>query len=106
MLLATPLARGAALRHLQGNIRDNVSTVYMSRNPVYHRRTKHIELDRHFVREKVAIGEVRVAHIPTTQQLADIFTKGLSTALYEEFRRSLCINYNTAATAGGGGGGG
>jgi hypothetical protein len=43
---------------------DNVSTVYMTRNPVHHKRTKHIELDIHFVREKVAIGEVCVAHIP------------------------------------------
>jgi hypothetical protein len=38
---------------------DNVTTVYMSRNPVHHKRTKHIELDIHFLREKVAIGEVR-----------------------------------------------
>jgi hypothetical protein len=38
---------------------DNVTTVYMSRNPVRHKRTKHIELDIHFLREKVAIGEVR-----------------------------------------------
>jgi hypothetical protein len=36
---------------------DNVSTVYMSRNPVHHKRTKHIELDIHFVREKVALGK-------------------------------------------------
>jgi hypothetical protein len=39
---------------------DNISSVYMSRNPVHHRRTKHIELDIHFVREKVAVGELRV----------------------------------------------
>jgi hypothetical protein len=38
---------------------DNVTTVYMFRNPVHHKRTKHIELDIHFLREKVAIGEVR-----------------------------------------------
>ncbi|XP_066316324.1 uncharacterized mitochondrial protein AtMg00810-like [Miscanthus floridulus] len=39
---------------------DNVSSVYMARNPVHHQRTKHIELDVHFVREKVALGELRV----------------------------------------------
>lgn len=38
---------------------DNISSVYMASNAVHHRRTKHIELDIHFVREKVAIGEVR-----------------------------------------------
>lgn len=80
---------------------DNVSTVYMTRNPVHHKRTKHIELDIHFVREKVAIGEVCVAHIPTSQQLTDIFTKGLPTALYTDFRRSLCIDATDAASEGG-----
>lgn len=71
---------------------DNISSVYMARNPVHHRRTKHIELDIHFVREKVAIGELRVLQIPSPRQFADIFTKGLSTALFEDFRSSLCVS--------------
>jgi hypothetical protein len=54
---------------------DNVSSVYMARNPVHHRRTKHIELDVHFDREKAALGEVRDLWIPSTRQFADIFTK-------------------------------
>ncbi|XP_071685349.1 uncharacterized protein [Lolium perenne] len=70
---------------------DNVSAVYMSTNPVHHRRTKHIELDIHFVREKVALGELRVVHIPTTQQLADVMTKGLPAASFQSFRSSLCV---------------
>jgi hypothetical protein len=45
---------------------DNVSDVYLSTNPVQHQRTKHVEIDFHFVREKVAIGQVRVLHVPTT----------------------------------------
>jgi hypothetical protein len=44
---------------------DNISSVYMARNPVHHRRTKHIEIDIHFVREKVALGELRVLQIPS-----------------------------------------
>ena len=68
---------------------DNVSAVYLSANPVQHRRTKHIELDIHFVREKVALGDVRVLHVPSSSQFADIFTKGLPTALFQEFRSSL-----------------
>ena len=80
---------------------DNVSTTYMSRNPVHHKRTKHIELDIHFVREKVSVGDVRVLHIPSTRQLADIFTKGLPTALFEEFRSNLCVPVPNAAIEGG-----
>ena len=43
--------------------RDNVSAVYLSTNPVQHQRTKHVEIDLHFVRERVACGDVRVLHI-------------------------------------------
>lgn len=76
--------------------------MYMSRNPLHHRRTKHIELDIHFVREKVAIGELRVTHVPSAQQLADVFTKGLPSALFNDFRDSLSIIVDDVETAGGG----
>jgi histone deacetylase 1/2 len=80
---------------------DNISAVYMSANPVHHRRTKHVELDIHFVRERVALGEFRVLHVPTRQQLADIMTKGLSTDVFNEFRSSLCVSKTDVKTAGG-----
>ncbi|GKA22750.1 ribonuclease H-like domain-containing protein, partial [Tanacetum coccineum] len=59
---------------------DNVSAVYMSANPVQHQRTKHIEIDIHFVRDFVALGQVRVLHVPSrfertnadTQQQRDL----------------------------------
>ena len=70
---------------------DNVSTVYMASNPVQHRRTKHIKIDIHFVREKVSLGQVRVLHVPSAHQYADIMTKGLPTQLFSEFRSSLCL---------------
>jgi hypothetical protein len=82
---------------------DNVSAVYLSENSVHHGRTKHVELDVHFVREKVAVGAIRVVHVPTQQQLADIMTKGLPAAQFEDFRSSLCI-VDDARTARGGGG--
>ena len=41
----------------------NVSTVYLSTNPIQHQRTKHVEIDLHFVRDRVAIGDVRVLHV-------------------------------------------
>ncbi|GJX94196.1 ribonuclease H-like domain-containing protein, partial [Tanacetum coccineum] len=70
---------------------DNVSAVYLSCNPVQHQRTKHIEIDIHFVRDLVVAGQVRVLHVLSRYQFADIFTKGLSSALFEEFRSSLSI---------------
>jgi hypothetical protein len=71
---------------------DNVSAVYLSTNPIQHQRMKHVEIDLHFVREHVAIGDVRVLHVPTTSQFADIFTKGLPTSVFLEFRSSLNIH--------------
>ena len=70
---------------------DNVSAVYLSSNPVQHQRTKHVEIDLHFVRERVALGEVRVLHVPTTSQYADVFTKGLPPSVFTEFRYSLNV---------------
>jgi hypothetical protein len=70
---------------------DNINVVYLSTNPVQHQRTKHMEIDLHFVREKVVIGQVRVLHVPTTSQFVDIFTKGLPSSVFNEFRSSLNI---------------
>ncbi|GJR87410.1 ribonuclease H-like domain-containing protein [Tanacetum coccineum] len=71
----------------------NVSAVYMSSNPVQHQRTKHIEIDIHFVRDMVTAGHVCVLHVPSHFQYADIFTKGLPTTLFEDFRSSLSVCY-------------
>ncbi|KAK4377274.1 hypothetical protein RND71_003570 [Anisodus tanguticus] len=61
---------------------DNISAIYLSGNPVQHQRTKHIEMDIYFVREKVAKGQVRICHVPSRYQIADIFTKGLPAVLF------------------------
>ncbi|XP_035840343.1 uncharacterized mitochondrial protein AtMg00810-like [Helianthus annuus] len=79
---------------------DNISAVYLSGNPVQHQRTKHIELDIHFVRELVQRGQVRVLHVPSRFQIADIFTKGLPRILFDDFRSSLSIRPSLASTAG------
>jgi len=80
---------------------DNISAVYMSSNPVQHQRTKHIEIDLHFVRERVSIGEVRVMHVPTASQYADIFTKGLPSSVFSEFKSRLNIRGADDQTVGG-----
>ncbi|GJY86951.1 ribonuclease H-like domain-containing protein [Tanacetum coccineum] len=62
---------------------DNVSAIYMTANPVQHQGTKHIKIDIHFVPDMVARGQVRVLHVPSRYQYANIFTKVLPSALYE-----------------------
>ena len=60
-----------------------------------------MEIDLHFVRDRVAFGDVRVLHVPTTSQFADIFTKGLPTSIFTEFRSSLNVVDDPVSTAGG-----
>lgn len=56
-----------------------------------HKRSKHFEVDFHFVRERVASGSLIFHHIPGTQQLADIFTKSLSTKSFQDSRFKLGV---------------
>ncbi|CAL1357403.1 unnamed protein product [Linum trigynum] len=59
---------------------DNQSAIYIAENQTFHERTKHIELDCHFVREKLLNRTIKVLHVSSTHQLADLFTKALSPA--------------------------
>jgi hypothetical protein len=57
---------------------DNMGVKYISSNPVFHARTKHIEVDYHFVRERVQQGFLKVDFVPTKDQVANGFTKALT----------------------------
>jgi histone deacetylase 1/2 len=68
---------------------DNLGATYLAVNPVFHARTKHIEVDYHFVRERVARKALNVQFVSTHDQLADILTKPLNVQSFVKFRNNL-----------------
>ena len=68
---------------------DNIGVKYLSANPVFHARTKHIEVDYHFVRERVARKLLDIEYISTKEQVADGFTKPLTVRQQELFKHNL-----------------
>ncbi|RDX82675.1 Copia protein, partial [Mucuna pruriens] len=68
---------------------DNNSAISIAHNPVQHDRTKHIEIDRHFIKEKLDSGLIPTSYVPTGLQMTDVFTKGLATTRFQELNDKL-----------------
>ncbi|CAM8915543.1 unnamed protein product [Rhodiola kirilowii] len=70
---------------------DNKSAIALAKNPVFHGRSKHIGIRYHYIRELVKDGEIELEFCKTDEQVADIFTKGLSSDKFELFRYMLGV---------------
>ena len=68
---------------------DNQNSISFAKNPIQHNRTKHIDIRHHFVREHIEKEDINVEFINTTEMIADIFTKALTTEKYKINVRKL-----------------
>jgi histone deacetylase 1/2 len=76
---------------------DNLGATYLTANLVFHARTKHIEIEFHFVRERVAEEALQVKFISSNDQLADMFTKPATQQMLGRFKSNLNLVCNSSS---------
>ncbi|KAK0577899.1 hypothetical protein LWI29_001989 [Acer saccharum] len=98
--LAQSICEGLWLKRLLDELRistretmklfcDNLAAIIIAKNPIHHDRTKHVEIDRHFIKEKVEAGILSLIYTPTHLQVADVLTKALPRIKFEELTSKL-----------------
>lgn len=70
---------------------DNKVVISIAHNPVLHDRTKHIEVDKHFIKEKIDTGAICIPYRPTTEQIADVLTKELPMKQFDKLIDKLAM---------------
>ncbi|MCO5563290.1 hypothetical protein L7F22_016929 [Adiantum nelumboides] len=70
---------------------DNLSSIQLAQNLVFHAKTKHIEVHYHFIRERVLDGSINLTYVRTDEQVVDIFTKALGVEKLQQFRAMLGV---------------
>ena len=80
---------------------DNISAASLASNPVFHARTKHIEVDIHFVRDRVLDKKLEVRYVDTMNQIADVLTKPLHIPQFQALRDKLSITLSPVNLRGG-----
>jgi len=70
---------------------DNINSILLANNLVYHARRKHIEVHYHFIRKKVLAKEIKLIHVSIKNQVTDIFTKALGTDKLKRFRKMFGV---------------
>ena len=71
---------------------DNQGAILLSGNAVHHKRTKHVDLRHHFVRDMVSAGQMEIKYLPTNEMVADILTKSLGSVKFNQFRVALGLH--------------
>ena len=71
---------------------DNKVVIAITHNPVLHNRTKYIEVDKHFIKEKVDAGVICISYLPTTEQIGDMLTKGFLKRQFDKCLSKLAMD--------------